>query len=136
MGCGRVFGCRKRRRRISEVISGSIEGEQMPHWLIKSAIHRAISFLPRSDRWNELQKTLPWVLPERMARVREALREAKTQKPESLLASLNIHALVRDASRTELAGNSIDFFPFDQRSGVHPAPGSQADVRGICAAFN
>ena len=26
----------------------------MPHWMIKSAIHRAISLLPRSDRWNEL----------------------------------------------------------------------------------
>jgi hypothetical protein len=26
----------------------------VPHWLIKSAIHRAISFLPRSERWNEM----------------------------------------------------------------------------------
>jgi hypothetical protein len=26
----------------------------MPHWMIKSAIHRTISVLPRSDRWNEL----------------------------------------------------------------------------------
>src|SRR2546426_1180464 len=25
----------------------------MPHWLIKSAIHRAISLLPRPQRWNE-----------------------------------------------------------------------------------
>src|SRR5258706_3393096 len=170
----------------------------MPHWLIKSAIHRAISFLPRSDKWNEflqtyvsrsldlgtgrfelrldycrqhlehffnlqpptgagfsvlelgtgwypivplglylcgatdiwtfdiapllrrsrveatlqrfceyeergvLAKSLPWLWPERMARVREALKMAKTQKPEPLLAGMNIHALVRDASATGL----------------------------------
>jgi hypothetical protein len=178
----------------------------MPHWLIKSAIHRAISFLPRSDKWNEflqthvskslalgtgrfdlrldycrqhlehffnlrpltgagfsvlelgtgwypivpvgfylcgatdiwtfdiapllrrsrveatlqrfceyhergvLEKSLPWLRPERMARVREALKEAKTQKPEALLASMNIHALVRDASTTGLNSNSVDLF--------------------------
>ena len=29
----------------------------VPHWLIKSAIHRAISFLPRSERWNEVFQT-------------------------------------------------------------------------------
>lgn len=28
----------------------------MPHWLIKSAIQRAISFLPQSQRWNEFFK--------------------------------------------------------------------------------
>lgn len=26
----------------------------MPHWMIKSAIHRVISILPRSHRWNEI----------------------------------------------------------------------------------
>jgi hypothetical protein len=26
----------------------------MPHWMIKSAIHRAISFLPQPQRWNEI----------------------------------------------------------------------------------
>ena len=30
---------------------------RMPHWMIKSAIHRAISVLPRSHRWNELFQT-------------------------------------------------------------------------------
>src|SRR5438045_242194 len=29
----------------------------MPHWLIKSAIHRAISLLPASHWWNELLQT-------------------------------------------------------------------------------
>ena len=29
----------------------------MPNWLIKSAIHRAISWLPRSQLWNELMQT-------------------------------------------------------------------------------
>jgi len=29
----------------------------MPHWMLKSLIHRAISVLPRSDRWNELFQT-------------------------------------------------------------------------------
>jgi len=57
-----------------------------------------------------LAKSLPWLRPERMARVREALKTAKTQKPESLLASMNIHALVRDASATGLESNSIDLF--------------------------
>jgi hypothetical protein len=176
----------------------------MPHWLIKSALHRAISFLPRSDRWNEflqtyvsksldltperfdlrldycrqhlenffslrpvngagfsvlelgtgwypivpiglylcgakeiwtfdiapllrrsrveatlqrfcdyhqqgvLAKRLPWLCPERMAQVRQALADAKTQQPESVLASMNIHAHVRDASSTGLDSNSID----------------------------
>jgi hypothetical protein len=178
----------------------------MPHWLIKSALHRAISFLPRSDRWNEflqtyvsksldlttgrfdlrldycrqhlenffnlrpvdsagfsvlelgtgwypivpiglylcgatdiwtfdiapllrrsrveatlqrfcdyhqqgvLAKSLPWLRPEKIARVRRALADAKTQKPESVLAGMNIHALVRDASSTGLDSNSIDLF--------------------------
>jgi len=178
----------------------------MPHWLIKSAVQRTISFLPRSHWWNELlqrkitksieltearfeqrlgdarlyldrlfefgtpdprrfsvlelgtgwfpiiptalylcgaaeiwtidivshlnpqrvratlelfikyaergllQKCIPRLLPERLAKLKEICASAVAENVDSILGALNIHALVRDAQHTGLSQEAIDLF--------------------------
>jgi hypothetical protein len=199
----------------------------MPHWMIKSAIHRTISVLPRSHRWNELFQTyvtksleldgrgfedrlrfcrthlehyfeahglrregftaldvgtgwfpvvpvglylcgasdiwtfdiapllrssrlrlllghfdeydrrgvlkdlLPWVQPDRVAPLREAIERGTDESPTSLLNRLNIHALVRDAQQTGLKPGSIDLFVSTTVLQYIPA----AALQGIFAEF-
>ncbi|MDP9333501.1 MAG: class I SAM-dependent methyltransferase [Actinomycetota bacterium] len=60
-----------------------------------------------------LQQRLPWVIPERLERLREALESAATSRTGShraLLESLNIHLFVQDARATGLASASVDLF--------------------------
>lgn len=56
----------------------------------------------------ELSRILPWVKPERLARLRKMLASTDGRSPESLLNDLNIHARIGDARRTELAAGSVD----------------------------
>ena len=62
------------------------------------------------DREGRLQKFLPGVRPERMAQLRELLSQFDRYTPETLLAKINIHVLIRDAQNTGLPPKSIDLF--------------------------
>ncbi len=62
------------------------------------------------DREGNLQKFLPALRPERMARLREVAQGVESETPEGLLEKLNIHVLVRDAQDTGLKAESVDLF--------------------------
>ena len=57
-----------------------------------------------------LAKSLPGVLPERMARLREAAGRAQKASPVELLSQFNIHPHVRGAQDTGLKDGTIDLF--------------------------
>jgi hypothetical protein len=62
------------------------------------------------DHESKLQKFLPAVRPERMARLRKVAQDVESETPEALLEKLNIHVLVRDAQDTGLPAKSVDLF--------------------------
>ncbi len=73
---------------------------------LKTLLH----FFCEYDLAGKLQKFLPAVRPERMARLREVAQGVESESPENLLEKLNIHVLVRDAQDTGLQAKSVDLF--------------------------
>jgi len=62
------------------------------------------------ERAGELQKRLPWLCPERLAKLREFSASWDRRSPAALLEKMNIHFRVREAQQTDLESGSIDLF--------------------------
>jgi len=63
-----------------------------------------------SEQSGELQKRLPRLRPERLAKLREFSANWDQRSPAALLEKMNIHCHVRDAQQTALPSGSIDLF--------------------------
>src|SRR6266436_3304168 len=63
-----------------------------------------------SEQAGELQKRLPRLRPERLAKLREFSANWDQRSPAALLDKMNIHFQVRDAQQTALPSGSIDLF--------------------------
>jgi len=63
-----------------------------------------------SEQAGELQKRLPRLRPERLAKLREFSANWDQRSPAALLEKMNIHFQVRDAQQTALPSGSIDLF--------------------------
>jgi len=73
-----------------------------------SQLKRMFLRFEESDQTGELRKRLPWVRPERMAKLREVSAAVGQCSPAALLERMNIHFRVRDAQQTGLEPASID----------------------------
>src|SRR5882672_9464407 len=63
-----------------------------------------------SERSGELQKRLPRLRPERLAKLREFSASWDGHSPAALLEKMSIHFHVRDAQQTGLESRSVDLF--------------------------
>src|SRR6266851_5792548 len=62
------------------------------------------------ERAGDLQKRLPRLRPERLAKLREFYASWDRRSPAALLEKMNIHSRVREAQQTDLESGSIDLF--------------------------
>jgi hypothetical protein len=78
--------------------------------LRRSRLATVLKYFSEYDRDGKLQKFLPVVRPDRIAKLREALQHLDTDTPAESLVRFNIHALIRDAQQTGLNPGTIDLF--------------------------
>ena len=79
-------------------------------------------------RDGRLARLLPGIRPDRIALFPELVTRSAVESPAAILASLKIHAVVRDARQTDLPAKSIDlvysnccfeYFPLSLQAGFH-----------------
>ncbi len=79
--------------------------------LLRSAqVKLMLDRFAESERSGELQKRLPRLRPERLAKLREFSASWDSHSPAALLEKMNIYFRVRDAQQTGLESGSIDLF--------------------------
>lgn len=78
--------------------------------LRRSRVRRVLDLFCEYDDAGQLAKFLPGVRPERMRRLRELVPLLDGESPESFLARMNIHMMVRDARNSGLPDGSVDLF--------------------------
>src|SRR3989442_2302165 len=79
-------------------------------WLRSAQVKLMLDRFEECAQAGELQKRLPRLRPERLAKLREVSANWDQRSPAALLEKMNIHFRVRDAQQTALESGSIDLF--------------------------
>ncbi len=79
-------------------------------WLRSAQVKLMLDRFEESEQAGELQKRLPRLRPERLAKLRQFSANWDGRSPAALLEKMNIHFRVRDAQQTALESRSIDLF--------------------------
>ena len=76
--------------------------------LRQDTLTRILELYVKYQQDGRLAQVLPHTRPDRVALLRELQSQSLVDSPDSILRSLNIHPIVRDASQTNLPTGSID----------------------------